>query len=345
MKRLNQKICALFALLFLLSFCACGKEAPELPEAAESESKELYNAYYFTGASEASLLNLRDQTDAEDKSFAYAYLGRTDGFADTNGEYDAVSNEALQLLLERGGYAEAYPFLTEIPADRIVLTGGTELFCIVPLAESEGITVWRCAEEGETDSGNHGDKLAYTNFDSPLLICANLSDGSLGAYVEIRGDRGAHFVTVSGGAVPEDAYDFSIAPAHPSAAELAGTWAAHGLPDDNDSVRTVELDFAEDGGFVCRVISEDEGFFNGKTILRFFGSWRFSDGVYLLDSMADGGSYIDGGVPPFPLAGEYELLLADGVLSVRRLSGDGFFQGISDHAILMDRMETAASEQ
>ena len=132
MKRI---LCALLSALLLLTLTACGGKKPAEDPSVQPpvEQPDTPDTPDLPALSEAeqSLADLRETIRAAGAVLGCAYLGSTNGEADTD----------LTALLEGADCLTAYPFLREIPAEQVVAPGGWDIYCIVPADEDMSITV------------------------------------------------------------------------------------------------------------------------------------------------------------------------------------------------------------
>lgn len=72
-------------------------------------------------------------------------------------------------------YLERYPFLREIPADRIADVGGTEVYCIVPMDESTKAVAYMQTTDEDVTMGSNVPMLMELD-GAPFVIRCNVSD-------------------------------------------------------------------------------------------------------------------------------------------------------------------------
>ncbi|MBO5247289.1 MAG: hypothetical protein J6B28_08540 [Eubacterium sp.] len=111
------------------------------------------------------MLDILPEQTASNYMCAVAYLGNRD--VDENG----VIQE-----LERDGMTEKYPFLSEIPAEHMVLTEGTEWYAIIPTVENASIAVRETVLNEEKGTLEEGAQYLQVIDSQPILIRANVSD-------------------------------------------------------------------------------------------------------------------------------------------------------------------------
>ena len=142
----------LLTLLCLGSLAACG-EAPTSAEetTTQTEPSQTQEAEPSQSQEEApSLTQLRADLQAGDYFCGIAFLG-------TLSEGDPAG---LPQLLQEKGYAEAYPFLADLPQAQIVTHEGSQVYCLVPRDQETSLTVQAYRSDAEIGyQGEVGDTL------------------------------------------------------------------------------------------------------------------------------------------------------------------------------------------
>ena len=131
----------LLTLLCLGSLAACG-EAPCLGGGDHHPDRTFSNprgrALAIPGGG-PSLTQLRADLQAGDYFCGIAFLG-------TLSEGDPAG---LPQLLQEKGYAEAYPFLADLPQAQIVTHEGGQVYCLVPRDQETSLTVQTYRSDAE----------------------------------------------------------------------------------------------------------------------------------------------------------------------------------------------------
>lgn len=234
---------ALTLTLLALGLAACGQtEAPDpVPETETTPVEEVLPA-------ESAALTAFRQTLAEKQApWAIAYLG------------DLSAQQSLEDLVE--AEAETYPFLAEIPDEQVLVTQGTEVYCLVPGDPADTCLVQTCAagEDGDLIPG----ETLYEGTGQPVLLVCNVSDVLPNLLVTVTGADGSEETyapcrSLCDGtvALPADsaAYDFSTyrdAPTGETHTAFLGAWTA--TVSRNGTQVLCALDFADDGTMTYRV--------------------------------------------------------------------------------------------
>ena len=231
----------LLTLLCLGSLAACG-EAPASAEetTTQTEPSQTQEAEPSQSQEEApSLTQLRADLQAGDYFCGIAFLG-------TLSEGDPAG---LPQLLQEKGYAEAYPFLADLPQAQIVTHEGSQVYCLVPRDQETSLTVQTYRSDAENGyQGEVGDTLYTDTQGRPVILIGNVSDVIPNLQVTLVGADGTELVyhpalglcdnTIALPATPK-VYDFSLYSTEeaPVETDFLGRWTADGA----------ELSFAADG--------------------------------------------------------------------------------------------------
>lgn len=231
----------LLTLLCLGSLTACG-EAPASAEetTTQTEPSQTQETEPSQSQEEApSLTQLRADLQAGDYFCGIAFLG-------TLPEGDPAG---LPQLLQEKGYAEAYPFLADLPQAQIVTHEGSQVYCLVPRDQETSLTVQAYRSDAENGyQGEVGDTLYTDTQGQPVILIGNVSDVIPNLQVTLVGADGTELVyhpalglcdnTIALPATPK-VYDFSLYSTEetPVETDFLGRWTADGA----------ELSFAEDG--------------------------------------------------------------------------------------------------
>ena len=133
---------------------------------------------------EASLEALRQTAEEAGCAFAVAYFGYHNT-PDTDAPEDpyGILQEYATLLCEK------YPFVKEIPTERVIGEYG-HFFCIVPLDPEAEVAVSRCNWDEENGQYLYDDMIYSGNSGEPILLFCDAEDMSLRAQLYIAGETG-----------------------------------------------------------------------------------------------------------------------------------------------------------
>ena len=173
----------LLTLLCLGSLAACG-EAPASAEETitQTEPSQTQETEPSQSQEEApSLTQLRADLQAGDYFCGIAFLG-------TLPEGDPAG---LPQLLQEKGYAEAYPFLADLPQAQIVTHEGSQVYCLVPRDQETSLTVQAYRSDAENGyQGEVGDTLYTDTQGQPVILIGNVSDVIPNLQVSLVGAEG-----------------------------------------------------------------------------------------------------------------------------------------------------------
>lgn len=167
-------------LVTLLSLTACAKKdeplppAPSVPEdTVVTEPVEVPNKQPELPEApqpmeDPTLTQLRQTLADQNVMGGILFLGYFE---------DAPLSDAFWDNLEKQGYLAQYPFLEQIPRERVAKTDGGEIYCIIPTdpKASVSVTEW-IADETNDFEGDNGALLYRSNVGAPFLVCGNASD-------------------------------------------------------------------------------------------------------------------------------------------------------------------------
>ncbi|MBQ8610643.1 MAG: hypothetical protein IJ412_02930 [Oscillospiraceae bacterium] len=137
---------------------------PESDSTGDPQQTPGDNEFLITA--EDSLEELRMIMQDSDYLAAIAFIGYIEGpMGDGYGE-----------LFRQNGYSFWYPFVEEIPYDRLVETDGWEMYCIVPRDEDASVAVnqWLMREYGGQVNGSTGNVLYRSESGEPILLLCNI---------------------------------------------------------------------------------------------------------------------------------------------------------------------------
>ena len=201
----------LLTLLCLGSLAACGEAPASAEETTQTEPSQTQETEPSQSQEEApSLTQLRADLQAGDYFCGIAFLG-------TLPEGDPAG---LPQLLQEKGYAEAYPFLADLPQAQIVTHEGSQVYCLVPRDQETSLTVQAYRSDAENGyQGEVGDTLYTDTQGQPVILIGNVSDVIPNLQVTLVGADGTELVyhpalglcdnTIALPATPK-VYDFSL---------------------------------------------------------------------------------------------------------------------------------------
>ena len=131
------------------------------------------------------------------------------GFVDGSGDGDSYDRSSMEQVIQDSGYLEEFPFLSEIPDERIVETEyGCELYGIFPCDPDASVAVNEYVYDGPEDStGRSGELLYRSEYGDPILLRCNVSDIIRDSELTIADSRGRVLVWQPGLSL----YDGSVA--------------------------------------------------------------------------------------------------------------------------------------
>jgi len=252
MKKKNRIIALLLAGIFLLTTgCGKSKDSPaESQVPAETETAEHAATPVST---EDSLNTLRQTMTGTPYLFAVAYFG----FHEMQDPFVIMQENAPALC-------EEYPFLLEIPEDRIIGESG-DLFCIVPLDEDATVAVSKGYWDDENQQNIYDDLLYSSAAGEPILLFCNNAGWAPDTEVYISGESGEVFWYPQTHAM-DPACQFLMKPDNPEPIDLIGSWelawteVEGDWSDEEQGTRWIEIYTAASGD-----------------LLMSYGSWEFPD--------------------------------------------------------------------
>ena len=174
---MGRRICVYFvllcALMLLFSGCAALSGPPASADATDPQTPSPTAA-----PQDASLTMLRQTMSGTTELFAVAYLGQLEAPADIPA-YIRENNPKLLL---------SYPFIGQIPQDRILGTSG-EIYCIIPRDKSAAVLVNQMVWNAQDDFVP-GSILYRADSGSPFILLCNSSDYGLDARVTVTAPTG-----------------------------------------------------------------------------------------------------------------------------------------------------------
>lgn len=178
-------ILAILLSLALLLCTGCNSASGKPEETTQSTAGAAPETTEPAQASETeSLAALRQETEEAGCLFAVAYFGYHETI-DSDlpvDPYEAMREYTCWLC-------EDLPFLTQIPAERVIGTGG-ELYCIVPLDENAVVAISKGTWHEEIETYRYEQPLYFSQGGEPILLLCNNSGWEPDIQVSISGPSG-----------------------------------------------------------------------------------------------------------------------------------------------------------
>lgn len=325
-------LAAAVALCLLLTACGSTSNTP-------SDSSPDQSTSIISSDLDTSLTDLQQYLQESGQPCAVAYLGLL----------EENSESALQTLLESNGYAAQYPFLTQIPQERICPLDGLEAYCIVPRDDRITLTVSECIVDESNDFEGAPGKEVYTCQDAaPFIVIGNESDIVPNIWVEAS-ESGIEplgfplFTSPENGSLvlPDGdpgILDFTRSLSSSSAMteqDLIGTWTALNMVDCDGNNRICGLDFFENGTMEYWLVNDD-GLVQG----RFCGTYTLNEdtGLTQFELTATEGTLAQDGADPSQSSGSFSLTQeGDGEMMLEHKDGQPLFYGVEGQFIYFVR--------
>lgn len=283
------------------------ESTPQDTEPSESEDEAV--------TAEESLAELRMLMQGSDYVAAIAFIGYVEGpMGDGYGEF-----------FYQQGYTYWYPFINEIPYDRLVETDGYEMYCLVPRDEDASVAVnqWLMREYGGQVGGSTGDVLYRSESGEPILLLCNLNANVPNMDVTVVGADGEEvnfnpsITMYSDGWVgvntPDNVLDFTIPMVWDTGAELSpdelqGSWTCWDALTPAGDPLVCSLTFYENeyGG---DAVTYSYGLPESEIFEQFTGMWYPSDqdpSVTMFEMELTGGTALEE-TEPYWFRGAYRI--------------------------------------
>lgn len=331
------------------AFLSAGQNGETLVKAELKDENTLYievqGTFAFTAlceradtftASEQSVFGKRQLMLDEDIAAGIAYLGKAPAFDRMNVLGLLFNNEMIS----------AMPFAADIPSERYVDAGGTDVFCIIPFAEDATVAVNKLESDGKTS-----DVYYRSEEGSPILIACEAQDGNAHVQLNVTDHRANGTINISliepsGILDTYDAPEFADMTIYRDMETeklingIEGDWQTTlTAPDGNDY--TLLLTFYEDGGMVYAygypksdIIERFRGTFYVKKLNSFS---QYAPGEMSFNLALDGGLALET-MDPYDFYGEYILTLTDdGKLRIVHTDEDCLIFGMDGQEFLFSR--------
>ena len=161
----------MIVLLLVLSIAGCGKKET----ASKGKSDRVKVEKTVQEDSKPELSEAKQSLRLFQKNLKRSHIMLAAAFLGYASDSQPFDRQQVQTLLENGGYAEAYPFLTEITEDNIVSYEGSEVFVIVP--QSAGCAVAVESVEWDENWENQVKETRYKKDKAvPFVVKCNKSE-------------------------------------------------------------------------------------------------------------------------------------------------------------------------
>lgn len=331
------------------AFLSAGQNGETLVKAELKDETVLYievqGTFAFTaecervdsfGASERSFAGKRELMLNDDIAAGIAYLGKAAAFDRMN----------VLGLLFNNDMISAMPFAADIPPERYVDAGGTDVFCVIPFANDATVAVNKL----ESDS-SVSDVYYRSEEGKPILIACEAQDGN--AHVQLNvcdhrtnGTVNLSLVEPSGILDTFDAPEFADMTIYRDLetekllSGIEGGWHAEVTAPDGTAYSLL-LTFYEDGGMEYAYgypMSDILESFNGIYYVKKLNSFsQYAPGEMSFDLTLTGGAASEN-VEPYDFYGGYVLgLTDDGRLSVTHLDEDCLIYGMDGSEFIFSR--------
>ena len=251
--RKNQHLTAALAGLLLLLSAGCAKALEPVEEtepAAVTEPAE-------SVTEESSLESLRQTMAGTPQLFAVAYFGYREA------QDPGLSVDPIAVLQESAPELCAQmPFLTRIPADRIIGQNG-DLFCIVPLDPDATVAVNKGYWDSENQQHIYDDMLYSSSTGDPILLLCNNSGWEPDCQLYISGPSGDLFWYPQTDELEPMGQFINKPDNAPAPTEMIGSWElawteVEGyLTDEEQGTVWIEIFSAASGGLLMNYTTRD----------------------------------------------------------------------------------------
>lgn len=268
-------------------------------------------------AAEDALEELRAAMRNSDYLAAIAFIGYIEGpMGDGYGE-----------LYRQNGYSYWYPFVEEIPYDRLVETDGWEMYCIVPRDEDASVAVnqWLMREYDGQVGGSTGNVLYRSESGEPILLLCNI-DGTVpntdvtvtapdGSWVNFHPSVTAYSDGTLRVNTTVELLDFTVPIVWDTGEELSfeqlqGSWTSWDALTPAGDALVCSLSFYQDDGANC--VAYGYGLPESEFYEFFTGTCYASDqdpGVTLFEMELTGGAALED-IDPYAFRGAYRIALS-----------------------------------
>ena len=254
------------AMACVITLCGCAGEpsasptpAPEAPTVVPTESAEL--------------AQLRADIDDSGAILGVAYLGSA----------ELPYFEDLSVYLEANGFGEKYPFLYEVPEERLVRQDGCDIIAVVPASSDVTLSVYEYVMDEDLMDGKPGKELLTVTDGQPAIVIGTVTENLSNLFIQAKSSSGLccdymPYMNPSFGFLPpaEGAYDFTATEllgqfgpgnGHEWWLALCDTWYARHYNGD-DELMAMALTLEADGRAEYAY-----GYPDGEVLERFEGSW------------------------------------------------------------------------
>ena len=284
----------------VMTLCGCSHEAPAAPVPTPETPP--------VTSESAELAQLRADMDAGGAILGVAYLGSAElpGFED------------LSVYLEANGFGDRYPFLYEIPEERLVRQDGCDILAVVPASPDVTLTISEYSMDEDLIHGTLGEELLTVNDGQPAILIGTVTEIFSNLYIHAQSNSGlcADYIPYLNPAYSflppaEGVYDFTATellgqfePGNDHAwwLGLCDTWYTRHYNGD-DELMAMTLTLEPDGR-----AEYSYGYPNGEVLERFEGSWTVPKDQQLMLDLYGGPQSFEGSTTPGEAYGMKSLL-------------------------------------
>lgn len=292
-----------------------------------------------------------EKSDLSDEILTELYMALEDGQAFCAVAYlGYMEGEDYGEWLEDNGLLTFYPFLKEIPAERIIEQEGEELYCIIPRQDAALLSVY--SQNFDSDGKVSAGAVLYQSSGcEPFLIRGNRSEIVPNTVVKIEYEDGSHIQfspALSGenghlameegqGILDISLYlyqDISLTQAiYWDEEDIEGTWTCHSLSNEEGQSLVMDLEFYQEETkqvVLCYGLDYD------TIIARYEGTYYASDipsdppQIMLELTLVDGFLLEEQGGQNLRSVVNLQYWFMDDGLTVTHLEGDPLLPGLEE---------------
>ena len=282
------------------------------------------------------------------RACAVAYLGYTEG----------PLGDGYGAWFEENGLLDVYPFLNDLPTERIIEQDGGEVYCIIPRQAEVEISVY--SQNFDADGAvSVGDELFHSTDCQPFLVRGIISEivpntavsieYADGSFVEfspaLSGMDGRLALTEDQGILDMSFYlyqnvDMMGESIYWDEANVEGTWDSYALANDAGESLITNLEFyTENGNQVVFWYGTDYD----NIIARYEGTFYESDipmdppQIMMELTLVDGSKLADSGAESLAMVVNLRNWIVEDGLDVIHLEGDPLMPGMEETTVYFTR--------
>lgn len=282
------------------------------------------------------------------RACAVAYLGYTEG----------PLGDGYEAWFEENGMLDIYPFLKNLPVERIIEQDGGEVYCIIPRQQEAAISVYSQSLDSDGNAVA-GDELFHSTDCQPFLVRGNISEIVPNTMVSIEyadgtsvefspslsGMDGRLALTEDQGILDVSFYlyqnvDMADESIYWGEASIEGTWVCHALANDAGESLITSLEFySEESNQVVFWYGTDYD----NITARFEGTFYESDipmdppQIMMELTLVDGSKLADSGEESLAMVVYLKNWVAEDGLDVIHLEGDPLMPGLEGVTVYFTR--------